>query len=363
MLPRVARMPALLAFLQAARRPIETLAIASAGGLLFHLAGFPAAFVSGSMFAVAVAALFGRPALMPGWLARIFFLAIGISLGTVVTPATLRSMAAAPLSIGVLAVATVAITFGSFCYLRLVHRFAPLSALLAASPGSLAQVLALSLHYKADVRGIVVVQSMRVLIIGVGLPGTLGLLGFESTPIVRAANLATPAWLTELAILVVVSTATAFGLQRLRFPGGLLFGALLGSAVLHGSGWIEVALPTPIAYAAMIGTGAVAGARFAGMTLPTLLHYLGAALGSFAVMAAIAALALAPILPLVSVPVPEMVVSYAPGAQETMLMMALALHLDPVFIGAHHLARFLIVSLGIPAAAAMLAGRAPPPKS
>jgi uncharacterized membrane protein AbrB (regulator of aidB expression) len=31
-----------------------------------------------------------------------------------------------------------------------------------------------------------------------------------------------------------------------------------------------------------------------------------------------------------------------------MLLLALALHLDPVFVGAHHVARFLLVSLTIP---------------
>jgi uncharacterized membrane protein AbrB (regulator of aidB expression) len=44
----------------------------------------------------------------------------------------------------------------------------------------------------------------------------------------------------------------------------------------------------------------------------------------------------------------DVVIAFAPGAQETMLLLALALHLDPVFVGAHHVARFLLVSLTIP---------------
>jgi uncharacterized membrane protein AbrB (regulator of aidB expression) len=42
------------------------------------------------------------------------------------------------------------------------------------------------------------------------------------------------------------------------------------------------------------------------------------------------------------------VVAYAPGAQDTMMVLALALHLDPIFVGAHHLARYVLVSLSIP---------------
>ncbi|MPZ56092.1 MAG: AbrB family transcriptional regulator [Rhizobiales bacterium] len=343
------------------RRTAETLIIATIGGFGFHMAGFPAGFVSGSMAAVALAALLGRPCGMPNWLTRLFFLAIGISLGTVVTPETLQGMAAAPFSIGVLAVTTIAITAGSTYYLIFVHKWTPVSALLAASPGALAQVLALATEFKADVRAIVIVQSVRVLILGVGLPGSLSLLGFESVPIERASKLGLADSMIELAILVAVSVGAAYGLQWLRFPGGILFGSLLGSAVLHGTGWIEVALPPWLAYSAMIGCGAVAGSRFSGMTLRMLMQYLGAAAGSFAVAMVIVCAVLAVLLPILPVPVPDLVVSFAPGAQETMLIMALALHLDPVFIGAHHLARFIIVSIGIPVVVKLISGPPAPP--
>ena len=354
-------MPPWKSLLPSVRRPAETLLIAAAGGFLFHAAGLPAGFVSGSMALVALASLLGRPCGMPNWMTRVFFLAIGISLGTVVTPETLRGMAAAPVSIAVLSVTTVAITAASAYYLALVHRWTPLSSLLAASPGALAQILALTHEYKADMRAIVIVQSVRVLILGVGLPSALSLIGYHATAIVRHSTLSPLAWVVEFAVLVVFSVATAYGLQWLRFPGGMLFGALLGSAVLHGTGVIHVALPQWLAYTAMVGTGAVAGSRFSGMTLRMLLQYLGAALGSFAVAAAIVSAVLAALLTILPVPAPELVVSFAPGAQETMMIMALALHLDPVFIGAHHLARFFIVSMGIPLTVRYLTRGQPPP--
>ena len=36
--------------------------------------------------------------------------------------------------------------------------------------------------------------------------------------------------------------------------------------------------------------------------------------------------------------------SYAPGALDAMMILALALHLDPIFVGAHHVARFMLIS-------------------
>jgi uncharacterized membrane protein AbrB (regulator of aidB expression) len=46
--------------------------------------------------------------------------------------------------------------------------------------------------------------------------------------------------------------------------------------------------------------------------------------------------------------VADAVVAFAPGAQDTMMVLALALHLDPVFVGALHLSRFLLVSMLVP---------------
>jgi uncharacterized membrane protein AbrB (regulator of aidB expression) len=45
--------------------------------------------------------------------------------------------------------------------------------------------------------------------------------------------------------------------------------------------------------------------------------------------------------------VADVVIAFAPGAQDTMMVLALTLHLDPVFVGAHHLTRFLIVTFSV----------------
>jgi uncharacterized membrane protein AbrB (regulator of aidB expression) len=48
------------------------------------------------------------------------------------------------------------------------------------------------------------------------------------------------------------------------------------------------------------------------------------------------------------IPTAEALIAFAPGGLEAMAILAFALHLDPVFIGAHHLARFLGIGLGLP---------------
>jgi uncharacterized protein len=51
----------------------------------------------------------------------------------------------------------------------------------------------------------------------------------------------------------------------------------------------------------------------------------------------------------------NIVIAFSPGAQDTMMVLALALHLDPVYVGAHHLARFLVVTITVGVAAPWLA--------
>ena len=44
----------------------------------------------------------------------------------------------------------------------------------------------------------------------------------------------------------------------------------------------------------------------------------------------------------------DIVVAFAPGAMDAMLALALTLHVDPVYVGAHHLSRFIFVSIATP---------------
>jgi membrane AbrB-like protein len=337
----------------------ETIVIAAAGGAAFAALGFPAGLISGSILAVAVAALAGRPMAVPNAVARVAFVLIGILLGAVVTPETLQGIATWPLSVALLMVAALCMIVGTATYLRFVHGWDRLSALLGASPGSLAQVMALSAEFGLDLRAIAIVQTTRVLMLSVGLPAGLALVGLAAPPPPMLPSPVTPAYLGELAILATIATALALLAAWVRFPGGLMFGALAGSGLLHGAGLINATLPWWVSDAGMITLGAVAGSRFANTSPKVFLDYLGAAFGSFAVAIMIASCFVLVVTSILPFRVADVVVAFSPGAQDTMMVLALALHLDPVFVGAHHLARFTVVTVTIALLARRLAGRLP----
>jgi uncharacterized membrane protein AbrB (regulator of aidB expression) len=61
-----------------------------------------------------------------------------------------------------------------------------------------------------------------------------------------------------------------------------------------------------------------------------------------------AALFAAVLISMLSLRAAEVMIAFAPGAVDAMMLLALALNLDPVYVGAHHLTRIFFVSLMMP---------------
>jgi membrane AbrB-like protein len=325
---------------------LETLGIGAAGGLLFLWANLPGGLISGAMIAVGIAALAGRPLHMPPILTQTVLVLLGITLGSLVSRQMIQHMGAYPLTIALLALATFCMTFGSSFYLQRAHGWDPTSALLAASPGALSQITMLAAEKGADVAAIAVVQTMRVIILTAALPLLLALTGIApTTPMTVATIIASP---LELAVLAGAAIAAALLLRLAKFPASWMFGAMIASSLLHGTGLIEGGLPPWMRGVALVGIGAVIGTRFARIRTSTLLSHVNAGLGSFAVAIAISAVFVAIIVLTTNVRLADVVVAFAPGAMDAMLALALTLHIDPIFVGAHHLSRFVFVSITTP---------------
>jgi membrane AbrB-like protein len=325
---------------------LETLVIGTGGGALFLWANLPGGLISGAMITVGIAAIAGRPLTMPPILTQTVLVLLGISLGSMVSRQLVQHIGAYPLSIGLLALATFCSTFGSSVYLQRVHGWDRTSAFLAGSPGALSQITMLALERGADVSAIAVVQTMRVIVLTAALPLLLALTGIAG-PSQPAAAMAVASPL-ELGELIASAVALALLLRLLSFPASWMFGAMIGSSLLHGTGAIEGGLPEWVRGIALIGIGAVIGTRFARMKIAVLLSHVNAALGSFTIAIVISAIFVAVIALSTHVRFADIIVAFAPGAMDAMLALALTLHIDPVFVGAHHLSRFVFVTIATP---------------
>jgi hypothetical protein len=346
----VSQIPASLAFALPSRAKalsmLETLAIGSAGGLLFLWANLPGGLISGAMIAVGVAAIAGRPLSVPAVVTQTVLVLLGISLGSVVSRQLIQHVSAYPLTIGLLALATFCSTFGSSLYLQRVHGWDRTSAFLAGSPGALSQITILAVERGADLPAIAVVQTMRVIILTAALPLVLAMTGIAASPTpAGAVAIASP---LELVELIATALAAALLLRLVKFPASWMFGAMIASSVLHGTGIVEGGLPPWVRGVALVGIGALIGSRFARMKPKVLLGHIHAALGSFAIAIVISGIFVAIIALTTHVRFSDVIVAFAPGAMDAMLALALTLHIDPIFVGAHHLSRFVFVTIATP---------------
>jgi membrane AbrB-like protein len=337
-----------------ARRFAETLLYAGAGSAAFGLAGMPAGWLSGAIVGVSAAALAGRPMYVPPPVGRAVYVILGISLGSSVTPATAASMVTWPLSLIALAVAMTAITASVTVYLKFVHGWPTLDALFAAAPGALAQAMALAQDTGANVRAIAMVQTVRLFILAVALPLIFAAFGVMGLPPPRGGNLPMVQLIVELSVIVLVSAGAALLAFRFNLPGGLIVGSMVASGILHGTGWVHAFLPVPITIFSFIIMGAMIGTRLGGADFRQLLRLGTLGVGALLVGTSVGCLFAAGVAWLLALRTDSLVIAYAPGAMEAMTIIAFALHLDPVFVGVHQLARFTFMSLVLPAAVGVI---------
>lgn len=337
---------------------LESVVYGTIGALVFGWIGIPAGLISGAMLAVAIAALAGRPVPFPKLLGQATFILLGLALGATVTPEQLHGIASYPVSVALLLVANLGIITATTFYLRFVHGWDAVSALLGSSPGTVSQSVAIAADMKANVQGVVIVQTFRAIMTAAAVAPSLA--AFDLLPPMHGSGAVAAAAPLPLALTVVVATVAAVAFLRLRFPGGLLFGAMIGSAALHGTGWVEGGLPIWLRDLAMIFIGTMIGGRLANVSPRIFVSYLAAAVGSIVVSIAIAVLFGALSITLAGGPPAGTIIAFVPGAADTMMILALAMAINPVFVGAHHLARIVMISVLIPMAVRVLFGKTPP---
>jgi len=327
-------------------REILVIALATAGGAVFASFGMPAAWLSGSMVVSAVVGcLRPLPTLRRPWFDSTMLLS-GTILGSAATPEALQAAAHYPLSLVIMIVGIAAIMFATGAYLHYVARWPWIDALLAAAPGALGTVLAVAQDKGANIGRISVVQLFRLLVLVAFLPSAMQLTG------VSAGASSGPAVLSVSAgtMFGVTMAGLALGLafERFGMAAPLMFGATFASSILHGTGMVEGSLPMPIQVAVQVLLGSTIGGRIAHIPRSELKSLFPLAIGGFAVSLGVAFLFAWPAAWLAGVSFASGMVAFAPGGLEAMAMLAFAMGLDTLYVGAHHLVRFVIVGLAMP---------------
>jgi membrane AbrB-like protein len=338
---------------------ILTLTAAAIGGAFFAFFDLPAAWLAGSLVAVSALALAGLPVYVPDLLRKVIFVVLGISLGAAVTPETVAGIRTWPITLSLL-VLSLPITMGAvMLYLHYVSKWNYRETLYASAPGALSAVLAMASEAKVDVRMVAFVQTVRVFLLIAALPGMLLAAGLSASvgaiPPTAGIHVAT---LNDTLIMTATGVASALIAERLRIPGGLLIGPMLVNGLLHGTGYVQGNIPAWLLLSSFVVLGAFTGTRFVGTTAAMIKRLLVDSVGAF-VVALIVCVAFALLAAWLSGEnVAKTIVAFAPGGLEAMTILAFMIGLDPAFVGAHHLARFVLIALCLPFFARALFGGA-----
>jgi membrane AbrB-like protein len=279
---------------------------------------------------------------MPPPLRDAAFILLGCSMGAAVTPESIAQIRAWPLSLVLLAGSVAAIFMLGSAYLRRVHGWDAVTARFASIPGAFSAVIVHAASTSADLPRVVLAQGIRVFTLVAVMPWLLDPGGSVPQAPALAADVSS---LAGLLATLGVGAVAGLGVARLGVPAGAMVGAMVASAILHGTGIVEGRPPAELMAGGFVATGALIGIRFRGATFALVAGTLPGAAGSVVLALILSAGFAALGSHLLGLPFGQLWLAYAPGGVEAMAIMALALAIDPAFVGAHHVARILGLNL------------------
>lgn len=320
--------------------------VAGFGGALLALAlGLPAAALVGSTLAVTVVATLRMGPSLPSLLRDVAFCIIGVSLGSGVTPEIWSEIARWPLSIVMLGLTVLAVLLACSLILKRLFGADTSTAVLATSPGALSYTLALADERGADLRFVMVLQSLRLFLITMLLPPLVGYsVGVGDSPHGDLPYLGYGAAAVLLAGTYVLGAA----LTRVGAQAPFLLAGLLVSGIAHGAGLVSGRLAGPLTFFGFSIIGTMIGARFAGVGTADLKRLSLAGIVSTTAAVTISLATAWLVSGLLDLPFGQVWVSFAPGGVEGMSSMALALGYDPVYVATHHVFRIFFLILILP---------------
>jgi hypothetical protein len=295
------------------------------------------------------------PTALPNPVRDASFAMLGMMMGTGVTPEALADLTRLPVAIAGLCVVLFGATVASFVVLRRMAGFDRLDAFLGSAPGHFSLVMALSVERGARVERVIVPQVLRLFILIVLVPFLLG--GPESATL--RASPAVEFGPADVALTVAIAVVSAVAGVLLRIPAGVLIGPMVASAVLSGTGALQIAVPLWMGAAAFIVLGASIGRRFSSVRRDGLKRMLVASLASFVAASAVAVAASVAVAWLIDASVGAMFLGYAPGGLDAMIALSYLLGYDVALVALLHSARMIILGAAIPLALPFVERRRP----
>lgn len=335
---------------------LQTFVIALGGVGVFHLAGLPLPFLFGPMFACLFAALAGVQMQGAGQISVAARTVLGVAVGASVTPAILGAVPLMAITLALIPAYVVVIGLIGVPFFHRLWGFDRMTSYYAAMPGGFQDMVVFGQEAGGNGRALSLIHATRVLIIVTLVPilltGPMGV-GLDHPIGAPAAELP----VHEMAIMVVIALIGWKGGERIGLFGASILGPLILAMALSLGDVIHHRPPAEAILVAQFFIGMGIGMYYRGVTLAELRHDVAAGAAFAVVLAGLAAAFTWLAFTLGGTPMLEAFLSFSPGGQAEMTVLAIVAGADLGFIVVHHLTRMILVITGAPIAAKLLIRR------
>ncbi|MGA9251912.1 MAG: AbrB family transcriptional regulator [Roseobacter sp.] len=328
--------------------------IAVIGVVTFKALHLPLPWLLGPIFACLLAALSGVRMSGIKVLNDSMRTILGVAVGATLTPAVLASFPAMWPTLIMVPLMIVLIAAIGVPYFQRLCGYDFATAYFGAMPGGLQDMILFGEEAGANVRTLSLIHATRVLVIVVALPFLLS--GIWD------ADLSNPPGVPALSIppneLIIMVVCAIFGWQaakRVGMFGASILGPLILTAAVTLADGLHYRPPAEAIWAAQFFIGMGIGCKYAGITMIEVRRDLAASLGFCVLLMILTLVFVEAIYAFQLAPGMEALLSFAPGGQAELTVLALIVGADVAFVVAHHILRIFVVILGAPVAARFLA--------
>ena len=325
------------------KRILPTLAGGFVGGLAFWLLGLPAPWLSGAMVGMVGVIRLGFKPHLPPFLRDVGMLFAGIVTGSAITPEMIGIISRYPASLIGLALTTWLIIQAGQATLMRGFGWDRETAFFASVPGALSAVIATAAERNVDMLRVAAIQAFRLFVLIAVLPSVV-ILSTSAVGAKPATLLSVSAFAWVCGLGVVVSLL----FERFGVMAPFLLGGMAATGGLHVVGFVVGTPPDAVVGLAMLLVGIFAGSRFSALDGPSLRALALPGIAVFVITSAVAALGALVTSFVIGLPLGMVLVAYAPGGLEAMVLLGIALGLDPLYVTAHHVGRFVMIAAALP---------------
>lgn len=321
------------------------LAVALLGAIVANALSWPLAYVLGPLAFVAVFQMLGGRTLPIQKLRRRFVAVLALFMGAGFTPELAQTLWHWWPSVAAMLVLVPLSALGGFLLLYLGFRSDLATSWYAAIPGGLMEMSIYGEQEGGDAPAIALLHLLRVISMIITIPLVFSFFVDTSGRGASAAVLDEPRlWSDWLWYVFLIVIAPQIGV-RLRIPAGGFLGPMILSCLVYALGWAQAAPPFWLLILTQVVLGAGLGQRFDRNVIGRFAANFKRSMALSALAVVLAAIFAGVVGVASHQPWAVLFLAFVPGGLAEMTLLAVSLHVEPVFVSSHHIIRIVVAIL------------------